>query len=93
MRGVKGWSVSAGEERSGAGESSNSSSRTRSFRSHARLPSSAGRRRPDLRRAMLERRAGARWRVHTGRARPPWSSRERGRGQSQASGGVEHREP
>eukprot|EP00965_Chrysotila_dentata_P257699 6212974-Pleurochrysis_carterae.AAC.2 len=36
MRGVKGWSASTGEERSGAsGESSKSSSRTRLFRSHA----------------------------------------------------------
>eukprot|EP00965_Chrysotila_dentata_P177220 5852902-Pleurochrysis_carterae.AAC.5 len=36
VRGLKGcWSSSAGEERSGTGESSNASSRTRSSRSHA----------------------------------------------------------
>eukprot|EP00965_Chrysotila_dentata_P250055 6209228-Pleurochrysis_carterae.AAC.2 len=42
---------------------------------------SVGSQGPGLRRALLERRAGARWRAHTGRARLPWSSRERRREQ------------
>eukprot|EP00965_Chrysotila_dentata_P024152 800434-Pleurochrysis_carterae.AAC.1 len=45
MRGVKGWSASAGEARSGAGESSRSSSRIRSLRSHAPTLSTQDRRR------------------------------------------------
>eukprot|EP00965_Chrysotila_dentata_P093956 3105106-Pleurochrysis_carterae.AAC.1 len=65
MRELKGWSASAGAERSGAGESSSASSRTRSLRSHA----------PTLR-ALLKRLAGARWRARTGRARPPELSDE-----------------
>eukprot|EP00965_Chrysotila_dentata_P172289 5686130-Pleurochrysis_carterae.AAC.2 len=85
--GVKGCSASAGDERSGTGETSIASSRSRSSNSQPRPdpPKNAGTRGLRQRGALRERHGGTYSPVRTAGVRPPWSRRGRGLEGRQAS--------